>query len=119
MVPGWNSMISPNRDHEVMLWGSCGGKWWMHGCGAEHHGKALWGSASTWKMSSGSKRSLQLSLPAALPPYDESESACSWGYTVRQDPIWMSHDNKNVVEPNLASYIINRNCQLRCLRSRI
>lgn len=49
MLSGQNSMVPLNRSHEVMLWGSCRGKWWT--CG-------LW-SRAPWKSSLESSQHLE------------------------------------------------------------
>lgn len=67
-------------------------------CGAEHHGKVLWGAASTWKMSGVSKRSsfhcqqlyqTTMTVEVAIP-----------GDTLSgRTPSEMSHDEKMVLNP--------------------
>jgi len=77
----------------------------------------MWGRAP-WKSSLGSSQHLEdewclqeirLSLPAALPTYNESESVRPGDMLSGRTPSEMSHDDKNVVEPSSALYKINRN----------
>lgn len=55
-------------------------------CGAEHHGKVLWGAARTWKMSGVSKRS-GFHCQQLYQTTMEVEVAIPGDTLVRQDPI--------------------------------